>query len=92
MEYFILFFCGSFGAIIKDVLKDGYLAIPHLVQKRLYLGFFAGALVGGVVGVIVDHSYITAFLAGYTGFSVIETIMASSSSPLKVNVLNKING
>lgn len=89
MYLLYLFLCGSAGAIIKDILKDGYLGIPYKKEKRLYLGCFASALVGGAVGLAVDHSFLTAFLSGFVGFSIVENMIINKASPLNLNILNK---
>lgn len=73
--YPLLFVCGALGALVKDVVKDGCFEFPKVSEGKLYLGFVGGALVGGFVGVVVDHSYITALLGGYTGISVIENMI-----------------
>lgn len=75
MEYLILFFIGMTGALAKDILKDGSLTLPYLKNGKFYLGFLGSAVLGGIVGLVVDHSYLTAFLSGYVGFSVIENML-----------------
>ena len=92
MYLLFLFLCGCGGAIIKDILKDGYLIIPYRKDKRIYLGCIASAIVGGAVGLAVDHSYLTAFLSGFVGFSIVENMIINKLSPLNLNPLNKTNG
>jgi len=70
--YPLLFVCGALGSLVKDIVKDGCFEFPKIKEGKLYLGFIGGAIIGGFVGVVVDHSYLTALLAGYTGISVIE--------------------
>jgi hypothetical protein len=67
-----LLLCGAAGAIAKDILNDGCLELPHIANGSLFLGFFGAVLLGAAIGYFVDHSPITAFFAGYTGFSAIE--------------------
>lgn len=75
MYLFILFIVGMAGALVKDVLKDGYVQLPYLDGGKCYLGFLGSAFIGGCIGLAVDHSFLTAFLAGYVGFSVFENIL-----------------
>lgn len=72
---YMLFLAGAFGALVKDLVKDGYFRVPHFKDGHIYMGFLAGAIIGGFVGVVVDHSYITALLGGYTGISVIDHLV-----------------
>jgi len=75
MYLLILFVVGMAGALIKEILKDGYIQLPYLDGGKCYLGFLGSTFIGGCVGLAVDHSYLTAFLAGYVGFSVFESIL-----------------
>jgi len=65
---------GAFGSFIKDILQDGYLQIPEIKEKQVYLGFLGGALVGAVVGIVIDGSFLTALMAGFTGVSVVSKL------------------
>ena len=89
MELLLLFIAGCGGSLVKEILKDGYLTLPYLHNKKLYLGFAGSVFVGGTIGIIVDHSYITAFLSGYVGFSVIEGLILKKF-PL-INNKKKLN-
>ena len=61
MQYLLFFICGVAGALIKDIVKDGYIELPRIVEKKLFLGFFGSALIGGCVGMLIDGSYMIAF-------------------------------
>jgi len=71
----LLLFFGGLGALIKDIVEDGYISLPHINKGKLALGFIGSILIGGSVGYIVDHSFITAFFAGYTGYSTLENLV-----------------
>lgn len=75
-----LLFFGGLGALVKDIIEDGYLKLPKVYQGKLALGFIGSILVGASVGYLVDHSYITAFFAGYTGFATISNLMQNKSA------------
>ncbi len=92
MYLIILFIAGTAGALVKDVLKDGYIQLPFRQDKKFYLGFLGSAFIGGTIGLVVDHSYLTAFLAGYVGFSVVGNILLKQGSFLDLNFKNKTNG
>ena len=80
------------GALIKDILKDGYVQLPYLDDGKLFLGVLGSAFIGGCVGLAVDHSYLTAFLSGYVGFSVFENILLKKKISIAPNFLHKPNG
>lgn len=71
----LLFLCGALGAFVKDIVHDNCLHLPKFKEGRLYLGFLGGGVVGGFVGFLVDHSYVTAMLAGYAGKNIIEQLL-----------------
>jgi len=89
-EYLILLFiCGMAGALVKDICHDGALSLPMIKDHKLFLGFLASAFIGGCVGVIVDHSYLTAFLSGHVGYSIIENLVAGKNSGSSLKILQK---
>jgi hypothetical protein len=73
-----LLLSGAFGAIAKDCFVDGEIVLPHVVGDRLVVGFLGGALVGAFVGYVVDGSFVSAALAGFTGASVITSLVSKS--------------
>ena len=75
MLIFLLFICGLGGAITKDIIKDGCLVLPHLANGKVHLGFLGSTFIGGISGVVIDGSYLTAFMGGYVGYSVIESLI-----------------
>jgi hypothetical protein len=89
-ELICLFAAGAAGAIIKDVVVDGKLVLPKKVDGTLILGFLGGVATGGAAGVAVDHSPITAFLAGYAGTSAIENLLNKTEKiTVDVKEINK---
>jgi len=66
---------GALGALIRDIFRYNKLILPHINKGAFYPGFLTSLIIGAVVGYFVDHSFITAFCAGYTGFSVLAKIM-----------------
>ena len=58
---------GAFGALVKDIVLDNCIILPKFDNGRLLLGSIGGSIIGASVGLIVDHSIITAFFAGYAG-------------------------
>ena len=92
MYFVILFGAGMAGALIKDILKDGYIQLPYSDDGKLFLGVLGSAFIGGCVGLAVDHSFLTAFLSGYVGFSVFENILLKKKLNIVSNFLHKTNG
>ena len=74
-ELFTVAVAGAIGSFIKDILVDGCIQLPEMKEKKLYLGFFGGALVGSFVGMMIDGSFLTALMAGYTGTSVVSKLI-----------------
>ena len=62
---------GAFGSLARDVLKDNKLALPHIEDHSLVLGFIGGMIIGAFVGWSIDGSFTTAALSGYVGTSAI---------------------
>ncbi len=75
MSYLYFFIVGAAGAFAKDILKDGAITMPYFHKNKLYLGFIGSAILGGMVAMVVDHSYLIAFLSGYVGFSIVENML-----------------
>ena len=75
LGYVFMFLCGCAGAFSKDVIVDNALELPRKSLDRFILGFVGGMLVGGIAGLLVDGSPVTAFLAGYAGNSVIDNLL-----------------
>jgi len=74
-ELIIVAFGGAFGSLVKDLITDGAIQLPSCSGKKLYLGFIAGAIIGGFVGVVIDGTFTTALMAGYTGTSLISKLI-----------------
>jgi len=75
MQIIYYFFAGAFGSLVKDILADGKLMLPKVVDGALVLGFIGGMIVGGFVGWAVDGSMLTAAMAGYAGASIIPNLL-----------------
>ncbi len=71
----ILLAAGAFGALVREILREGGLELPKKIDGKLALGFIGSAIVGGFVGYLIDGSIVTAALAGYTGISAIENLL-----------------
>lgn len=83
LEVLVVVLGGAIGALVKDTLQDGALKLPYCKEGKLYLGFLGGMIVGAFVGVVVDGSFITALLGGYTGTSVIANLYDNKNSTLR---------
>lgn len=70
---------GAFGSLVKDIVNDGCIEMPDLKEQKLYLGFIGGAIIGAFVGVVIDGTFITALMAGFTGSSVITKLAVGST-------------
>lgn len=69
---------GILGSITKEILVDNKIVLPKKINGELCLGFLGGITIGGIAGYLVDGNPITAFLGGYAGKSIIETLVAQN--------------
>ncbi len=77
----ILFFIvGAAGALAKDIMQDNALKLPKKINGEFSLGFLGGMITGGMVGYLVDGHLTTAFLGGYAGTSMIESLLLKKNS------------
>ncbi|MFA6335631.1 MAG: hypothetical protein WCX48_08775 [Bacteroidales bacterium] len=81
----VLLACGAIGAFVKDTLKDNKIAIPHIKEGQLYLGCIGGMILGAIAGYIVDNDPMTAFLGGYAGSQILQSLVSSKVSPSVVD-------
>jgi len=75
MTILIFFIAGACGALVKDIIRDNKIKLPKKVNGEFSLGFLGGMMIGGVSGILADKDPVNAFLAGYTGASVIENLI-----------------
>lgn len=59
--------CGAAGGLSAELLKSGYIELPHRRDRRLYLGSIGGVLFGCVAGLIGDAGPLNAFVWGLGG-------------------------
>lgn len=67
--------CGAFGGLVKETIDDGGLILPRISDGKLMFGGFSTLLIGAVVGIVVDHSALSALMGGFMGWSVIEKVL-----------------
>jgi hypothetical protein len=84
-EWPILVTAGFAGAFVKDTLKDNKLQIPHIKDGYLYLGCIGGMVLGAIAGYVVDNDPVTAFLGGYAGSQIIQSLVSSKVIPSKLD-------
>jgi len=66
---------GMIGGILKATIEGhGILLLPQLKNNKLYLGVVSSLIIGGAVGIIVDHSPLSALLGGYAGIHLLENL------------------
>lgn len=71
---------GAGGALIKDILKDNKITLPKVKKGVLYLGCLGGMIIGSMAGYLVDNDPVTAFLGGYAGSQIIQSLVTSKFS------------
>jgi hypothetical protein len=78
MEQFILnALIGAAGSLVKMIIEDGGIQLPTFKGGKIYLGGVGGMIIGMAAGMIADHDYVTTFLGGFAGTSVINYLVAS---------------
>jgi len=70
---------GLCGAIISDIVQDNKLVMPKRIDGELVRGFIAGAALGAAAVYFIDVDPTRAFLAGYSGKTFIQNIIAGKS-------------
>lgn len=78
-----IFLAGACGALVEEILKDNCIVFPKIISGKLLLGTFGGLLVGGIAGMIIDGSMVTAFMGGFMGKAVIMRLMDGNFGDLK---------
>jgi len=78
-EIIYLLLAGAFGALIKEILIDNKLTLPKKVDGELVLGFLGSLIVGAFAGWAIDGSLLTAAMAGFTGFAIIEQLVVKKN-------------
>jgi hypothetical protein len=74
---------GFLGSFIKDCLQDNAIELPYKKDGKIYLGFIGGALVGILVGIAIDGSFVTAAMAGYSGTAVLRQLLSKENLNLR---------
>jgi len=73
----LLFLAGMAGGLIADIVQDNCINLPTKLGHVLNLGSLGGLLIGGIAGVIIDGSYLTAFMGGFMGKEIIVRLVAN---------------
>lgn len=74
-SYLLIFLAGMGGAFIADILKDNCIELPKKIGGKFFLGSLGGLLVGGMAGMAIDGSLITAFMGGFMGKEIITRLI-----------------
>lgn len=75
IQIFANFVAGFMGALTRNVVKNNRLILPKIENGTIILGFIGCGITGGGAGLAVGGNIITAYLAGYTGMSLISKVM-----------------
>lgn len=79
---------GGLGALVKETLDDNALQVPRFADGKFYLGFIGSIILGAAVGAIVDHSPLTAFFAGFTGFAACASLISERAKKFTIPAEN----
>ena len=83
---------GMIGGLFKDLVEDGSLKLPQIMQGKITLGFLTSVLIGGIVGIVADGNLLEAGMAGFVGFSMISNLIPQSACavPAKKETVTEI--
>ena len=64
--------CGAAGGLLRDMMRTGGLVLLRVDRmadgaRVLRLGFILAMMIGAGAGLLVDHHWLTAALAGWAG-------------------------
>lgn len=83
-ELIIAGLCGILGALSKDIFIDNAIELPKKNGEKLVLGSLGGLIIGAIVGVLLDGSPLNAFMAGFTGIAIIQSLIENKHSTFQV--------
>ena len=70
-DAFLFLAAGGAGGLVRHLLSRGGLILPSVKkvkgERLLRLGFLTSMVVGGAMGLLIDHHYLTAFGWGIAG-------------------------
>lgn len=71
---------GGVGALVKEIVEDNSLKLPNFKDGNFQMGFLGSLVIGVFVGYVIDGGILEAALAGFTGFSVIQSLLPKGTS------------
>jgi hypothetical protein len=83
-QYVVIFLAGAVGAITEDILKDNCLELPKKIGGKFFLGSLGALIIGGLAGLAIDGSLVTAFMGGYIGKSIILKLVDGQKKVVEV--------
>jgi len=66
---------GALGGFVSVIVKCGYIELPAIRDRRLYLGGFTGIVLGCVAGLIGDSNAPNAFMWGAGGSAILQGLV-----------------
>lgn len=81
-DYCLIFLAGIAGAFIADIIKDNCIIFPKKSGELLNLGILGALLIGGIAGLLIDGSPVTAFMGGFMGREFIKRFAVSKNLPI----------
>jgi len=80
-QYLLYALCGGLAGILRDIMTTGGVTLPCCKKTPdgmtlLKLGCIASIVIGVAAGILADHSWLTAVIAGWAGPDFIERAVA----------------
>lgn len=61
---------GALGALGHEIVDDGTISLPRIYDGQLYLGVFAGMIIGAISGFFLRENALASVTAGYSAISI----------------------
>jgi hypothetical protein len=84
MNWIAFAIVGALGAIISDILGDGYLELPKVSDRKFYPGFIGGLIIGTTIGYLIDQSLLLSFSMAYIGKEAVDFIVKGAISKFQI--------
>lgn len=79
---------GGVGGLVATLAKCGYIELPTIKDRRIYLGGLQGIMFGIIAGLIGDSNSLNALLWGAGGTTIITGVFAVAEKQAKCIVKN----
>lgn len=73
--------CGGLGGLTAVLVKCGYIELPQIRDRKVYLGGITGIVLGAIAGMVGDSNPMNAFMWGTGGSGILQSLVAAVKKP-----------